>query len=65
MRAAVKITLGEPHLRTLIRGGELQVWRNGVLVRMILSDIGWPVIQKCLDDAIDGKDHYVGYEDKQ
>lgn len=65
MRANVKITLGEPHLRALIRGGEVKVTVQGVIVRMILSDIGWPIIQDALDDAQAGNHHYVGYEDNQ
>jgi hypothetical protein len=65
MRANVKITLDEPHLSALLRGGEVKVTVQGVIVRMILKDIGFEVIGKCLHDAIDRKDHYVGYEDKQ
>lgn len=65
MRAAVKITLGEPHIRALIRGGEVKITRQGVVVRMILSDVGFTVIEDALLDAMSGKDHYLGYEDKQ
>jgi hypothetical protein len=56
----IRIKLDEPELRTLIRGGELTLTsgRHDTTVEMILSDIGFDQIQKCLDDAVDGKDHY-------
>ncbi len=65
MRANVKITLGEPHIRALIRGGEVKVTVQGVIVRMILEDVGFAFIQDMLDDAKIGVEHYKGYEDKQ
>jgi hypothetical protein len=63
VRANIKLTLGEPHLRALIRGGEVKIMEKGVVVRMILKDIGFGVIQGCLDDAKAGIDHYKPYEE--
>lgn len=65
MRANVKIVLGEPHIRALIRGGEVKVTIQGVIVRMILSDIGFNSIESAVDDAVLGKEIRQGYEDKQ
>lgn len=64
---SIKITLDEPHLRALIRGGEVKVTVQGVIVKMILSDIGFSVIDNIVDDTRDRKDHMVGvgYEDEQ
>lgn len=65
MRANVKIAFDEPHLRALIRGGEVEVTVKGVIVRIILRDIGFGTIQNMLNDADDGRDTYKGYKDKQ
>jgi len=62
---SVRITLGEPHLRALIRGGIVKVETEDVEVQMILSDIGFDLAQKILDDSKSRKDRWVGYEDKQ
>ena len=66
MRANVQIALGEKHLDALIRGAEVKVTVQGVIVRMILSDIGFHVIQRVLDDARLGPSQLREvYEDKQ
>lgn len=56
MRAAVQITLGKTELEALIRGAEVHIWRKGVLVRMILSDIGFEVIEGLVQEAREGED---------
>ena len=56
----IRIKLGEPALRALCRGGEVTVV-NGVVgadVKLILEDIGFGPMSDCVDDAIEGKDHY-------
>lgn len=59
----IRIKLDEPELRTLLRGGELTLksGRHDTTVRMLLSDIGFDQIQQCIDDAVEGKDHYKPY----
>lgn len=59
----IRIKLDEPGLRTLLRGGELTLKsdRQDTVVKMILSDIGFDQIQNCIDDAVNGKDHYEPY----
>ena len=64
MRASIKLTLGEPHLRALLRGGIVKTASQGVMVQMILKDIGFDVIQECFNDAKDGINPYVGHEEK-
>ena len=64
MRASIKLSLGEEHLRALIRGGEVKTSSQGVEVRMILKDIGFVRIQECLDDAKAGKETYSGFTEK-
>lgn len=59
----MKLTLGEEHMRALIRGGEVKTSSQGVVVRLLLKDIGFDVIQTCLNDAKDGIDTYKGYEE--
>lgn len=56
----IRIRLEEPELRALLRGGELTLEskNKNLTVKMVLADIGFDQIQKCLDDAIEGKDHY-------
>lgn len=56
----LRIKLDELELRTLLRGGELTLESKATntRVRMILSDIGFDQIQNCLNDAVEGKDHY-------
>lgn len=58
------VVLREPHLRALLRGGEVRVHRRGEgTVRVILQDIGFSACQIALDLAIDGRDTYQGYEE--
>ena len=47
-----RIRLDEPELRTLLRGGELALESKSknITVKMILADIGFDQIQKCLDE---------------
>lgn len=56
----LRIKLDELELRTLLRGGELTLESKATntKVKMILADIGFDQIQKCLNDVIEGKDHY-------
>lgn len=60
----IRIKLEEPEIRALLRGGELTLKsdRQGAKVIMILSDIGFDEMQNCLNDAMDGKDHYKPHE---
>ncbi|MBL7672253.1 MAG: hypothetical protein JNM39_17370 [Bdellovibrionaceae bacterium] len=60
----VRIKLEEPELRALLRGGELTLKskRQAAKVILILSDIGFDEMQKCLNDAMDEKDHYKPHE---
>jgi hypothetical protein len=66
MRARVRISLGEPHLLSLLRGGVVTVMQQGVMVELTLRDIGFHVIRQTVETAAQGPGpEPVNYEDKQ
>jgi hypothetical protein len=46
------IALNEEQFRDLVAGREVrEVHQSGLVIKIILSDIGFPAIQKAIDDA--------------
>lgn len=65
LKMPMAFTLDEEDIRCLIRGGVLNVLytrhNRGQVVRVALKDIGFQRIEKCLEDAMIGKNIRVDH----
>lgn len=58
MKTEICLILDEPALKSLLLGGEVTIKDGGLIIKMILRDIGFDRIEKILADAMAGIDHY-------
>lgn len=62
MSSPLRIKLNEPEFKALVRGGQVTIknTKGEVVCMMILADIGWPIMEMCIQVAKMGADHYKG-----